>query len=142
MPKTVRVTAVEFREKHNRRTKAALPDMRAGVERVTEAPGRKAAAQQVKMRAKLMEAIDSGKWARRVGAVSLDDWKADMIEKGVNRVPAGLDRAGAKVEAFAEKLIAHQNRLLGQIDDMASLTLEDSIARATAWIRGMAELEV
>jgi len=137
----VRVNASEFREKHARRTKAALDDMRAGVQRVTEAPGKKAAAQKEKMRAKLMEALDSGKWDRRVASVSLEDWKADMLEKGVGRVSAGLDRAAGKVEQFAEQLIAHENSLMSEIERMPSLTLEDSIARATAWIRGMSKFE-
>lgn len=137
----VRVTADEFQEKHNRRTKAALEDMRKGVERVTEAPGVKAAKAQDKMRAKLVESIDSGKWGKRVAAVSLDDWKKDMVEKGVGRVSAGLDRSADKVRSFAEQLIAHENKLLGTIERMPDLTLEDSIARATSWIRGMSEFE-
>lgn len=142
MAKTVRVDADQFVEKHNRRTKAALQDMRAGVERVTEAPGKKAAAAQGKMRAKVLESIDNGKWARRVGSVTLEDWKADMLQKGVDRVPAGLDRAEGKVRAFAEKLIPAQNRALAEMEGMPNLTLEDGIARAVFWIRKMAELEV
>lgn len=141
MAKKVRVTPDEFQEKHSRRTKAALEDMRKGIDRVTEAPGAKAAAQQDKMRSHLVEAIDSGKWSRRVSSVSLDEWKADMKEKGVGRVAAGLDRAEGKVKAFAAELIEHENALLSEIDRMPDLTLEDSIGRATAWIRGMAEFE-
>jgi len=33
-----RVTPEEFAEKHNRRLKAALPDMEAGIRKVSEAP--------------------------------------------------------------------------------------------------------
>lgn len=142
MAKTVRVTPEAFVEKHNRRTKAALQDMRAGVERVTEAPGEKAAKSQAKMRANVVAAIDSGKWARRVASVTLDEWKDKMLKKGVDRVPAGLDAAAPKVRAFAEKLIPAQNRALAELDTMPNLTLEDGIARAVFWIRKMAELEV
>lgn len=141
MAKTVRVTAAEFADKHNRRTKAALDDMRRGIERVAEAPGIGAAKQQDKMRAKILASIDDGTWARRVSSVPLDEWKKDMLEKGVGRVAGGLDRAKGKVQEFAEKLITHQNSLLVKIDPMPSLTLEDSITRMTAWVRGMAEFK-
>jgi len=137
----LRVTPGEFVEKHNRRTKAALEDLRRGVEAVTEAPGAKAAAKADKMRANLLEALDSGKWQRRVAAVGVDDWKRAMIEKGVNRVAGGLDGAREKVAQFAEQLLSHQASLKDKVDAMPDLTLEDSIARATEWIRGMSKFE-
>ena len=141
MAKKVRLTASEFREKHARRTKAAVEDMKKGVARVTEAPGAAAAKKEDKMRTRLMESIDSGKWRRNVAAVSLDEWQKKMIEKGAPRVAAGIDAAAGKVEHFADQLISHQNSLLGKVDAMPDLTIEDSIARASEWIRGMADFE-
>ena len=141
MAKSVRLTAKEFQEKHNRRTKAASADMIAGVKRVDTAPGKLAGAKEDKMKANLMEALDNGKWRRRVESVTLEDWRKDMLEKGVGRVSAGLDRAADKVQSFAEELIAHENSLLRTIDGMADLTLSDSVQRATAWIEGMAKFE-
>jgi len=138
---TIRVTPDEFVEKHARRTKGALEDLRRGVEAVTEAPGAKAAASADKMRARLVESIDSGKWQRRVGAVTLDDWKTAMLSKGVARVPAGIDAAAGKTKKFATQLLAHETTLKDSVDKMPDLTLEDSIARATAWIRGMSKFE-
>ena len=142
MARTVRLTAEEFQKKHRARTNAAQQDMRDGINRVTEAPGKKAAAAKDKMRQRLIESIDNGKWERRVAAVSLEDWKADMLDKGVGRVAAGLDRSAGKVVAFAEKLISHQNRLLADLEGDPSVTLEDNINRMVKWVRGMAELEV
>lgn len=136
-----RVNASQFQEKHNRRTKAALQDMRDGIGRVTEAPGVKAAAKVEKMKAKINEALDSGKWERRVAAVSTEEWKRSMLEKGVGRVSAGLDSASGKVHQFAEQLLSHQAPLMEKIDAMPDVTLEDGIGRATAWIRGMAGFE-
>ncbi len=141
MARSVRLSAKEFQEKHNRRTKAASADMIAGVKRVDVAPGKLAGAKEDKMKANLTEAIENGKWRRRVESVSLEDWKADMLEKGVGRVSAGLDRAAGKVQAFAEELITHENALLGKIAGMPDLTLSDSVQRATAWIEGMAKFE-
>jgi len=138
---TIRVTADEFVEKHARRTKGALEDLRRGIENVTEAPGAKAAAKADKMRARLVESIDSGKWQKRVGAVSLDDWKKAMLEKGVSRVPAGIDSSKDKVKKFATQLLAYEATLKDSVDKMPDLTLEDSVSRATAWIRGMSKFE-
>jgi len=137
----VRVSSDEFVEKHARRTKAALEDMRRGVAAVTEAPGKKAASKADKMRARLVEAIDSGKWARRVAAVTVEDWKGAMLTKGVARVPAGIDASAVKVKAFADQLLPFEAGLKDTVDKMPDLTLEDSIARATAWIRGMSKFE-
>lgn len=136
-----KLTPAQFREKHARRLKGALEDMRRGVEAVTEAPGAKAAAAQAKMRAKIVEAIDEGKWARKVSGVSLEDWKKSMVEKGLGRVAAGIDGSAAKVEAFAKQLLDYQDRLQGQLEGMPDLTLEDSIQRMVTWIRGMAEFK-
>jgi len=135
----VRVTASEFQEKHARRLKAALEDMRTGVQRVDEAPGQKAAQAQDKMRANLVAAIDNGKWARRVAAVPLEQWKSAMLNKGIPRVSAGIDGAAQKVRDFATQLIEHENRVLTEVDRLPAVTLEDSINRATTWIRRMAE---
>lgn len=137
----VRVTPAQYQDKHARRTKAALEDMRAGVERVQEAPGLGAARQATKMRSKLVEAIDNGKWARRVQSVTLDQWKTTMKDKGIPRVSQGIDGAAQKVREFATQLIEHENTVLQEIDRMPSTTLEDSISRATTWIRRMSEFE-
>ena len=137
----IKVSPDEFVEKHARRLKGALDDMRRGVERVTEAPGTKAAAKAEKMRAKLLEALDSGKWQRRVSSVPLEDWKKAMIEKGVARVSGGIDAAAPKVRKFAEQLLSYESSVKGEIERMPDLTLEDSIARATKWIRAMSKFE-
>ncbi len=137
----VKLTPAEFREKHARRLKAAVEDIRLGVERVDVAPGEKAAAKVDKWHQAISSQDTKDKWRRRVAAVSLQDWKEKMINKGVGRIAAGIDAAGPKVEEFAEKLIAHQNAGLGAIDKMPDLTLEDSISRATAWIRHMSQFK-
>lgn len=134
-----RLTAGEAAEKWARNTKGATEEMRRGVQRVTEAPGVKAAAKADKMRAGLVEAIDSGKWQDRVSAVPLSEWKDKMLTKGVGRVSAGVDAANGKVVDFHNQLSDHQDRLTSQIEQMPDLTLEDGINRMVAQVRGMSE---
>lgn len=137
----ISITPEQFAEKHGRRLKGALEDMRRGVEGVTEAPGKRAAAKMDKMRAGIVKSLDDGTWARRVAAVPLEEWKRSMLEKGLNRVAAGVDGSAAKVQAFASQLLAHESTLKDTIDKMPDLTLEDSVSRMTSWVRGMAKFE-
>jgi len=137
-----RVNADQFQEKHNRRLKASLEDVRTGVARVTTAPGAQAAARKDKMLARLTEAVQSGKWGRNVSRVSLAQWQALMTEKGIPRISGGIDAAADKVKAFATQLLPFEDALLATVSKMPDLTLEDSISRAQAWIRGMAKFEL
>ena len=134
-----RLTPDEFAEKQARRLKAAVEDMRLGIEKVTEAPTVKAAAKQEKMKARLIQKIDDGTWANRLKSVSLDEWKRKTAEIGTARVAMGIDAARNKVKSFAEQLLPYQDSLKSQIDKMPDMTLEDSINRMTTWIRGMAK---
>lgn len=128
-------------EKHARNLKASIPDITIGVNAVTTAPGQKAAANVAKMRANLLESIDDGTWAKRVSAVTLEKWKADMLDKGVNRIAAGIDGSADKMNNFFGKLFPFQDSLKAEVDRLPDLTLEDSIARMTKWVRGMANFK-
>lgn len=134
-----KVSASEFQEKHARRLKAALPDIQRGVERVTTAPGKLAAAKQAKMKANINKAIDSGKWAKKVGGVSVTDWQSKTINKGIPRIASGIDAAADKVTTFAAKLLPAVDAARAKIATMPDLTLEDNIARNNAYIREMAK---
>lgn len=136
-----KLTPEEFREKHARRLKGSIADMEKGVDRVTEAPTMKAAAKKEKMRQKLTEAIDNGKWEAGLKRVSLDEWKDKMKTKGLNRIAAGIDAAAEKVEAFASELLPYQERLKVELEKMPDVTLEDNINRMTTFIRGMAKFK-
>lgn len=135
MARKVRVSPAEFVEKWGRRLKAATPDIRAGVERVDVAPTQLAAAKADKMRQRILEAIDSGKWAAGLSRVSLEEWRDQMVNKGLGRIAAGVDAAGPKAESFASEFFPFLDRVLADIDKMPDVTLEDSIQRATEFIR-------
>jgi hypothetical protein len=134
-----KLTATEFQDKHARRLKGAVEDMRRGIDRVTESPTEKAAAQQDKMLMRLTAAVQNGKWAAGLKRVSLDAWKKQARDVGVNRVAAGIDAAKDKVVAFAEALLPHIDRQKAKIANMPSVTLDDNINRMNTFIRGMAE---
>lgn len=136
-----KLTPTEFQEKHARRLKASVEDVRRGIDRVTESPTEKAIAKQDKMVTNLTAAVASGKWAAGLKRVSLEEWKRKARDIGVNRIAAGIDGAKDKVTSFAEELLPHIDRQQAKIKAMPDVTLDDNINRMTTFIRGMAEFK-
>lgn len=133
------LNAQQFQEKWQRRLTGATEDMRNGINAVTVAPTMQAANKQQKMLANLTARVQDGTWASRLKAVSLDDWKSKMIDKGLGRVAAGAQSAAGKVQDFAAQLIPAITAAQGKISSMPDLTLEDSINRMTTFTREMAK---
>ncbi len=136
-----KLTSAEFQEKHARRLKAAVEDVRKGIDRVTESPTEKAAAKQDKMLTNLTAAVNSGKWAAGLKRVTLEEWKSKTKNVGVNRIAAGIDAAKSKVIAFADELLPHIDRGRDKIKSMPDVTLDDNINRMVAFTRHMSELK-
>lgn len=138
----VKLTPQAAQEKHARRLKGALDDMRQGVQAVSVSPTAKAAAKGDKMIARLTASVQSGKWANRLNAVTLDQWKTSVINKGLPRVAAGIDAAAPKMIGVFDSLFQAENRILTNLEKMPDMTLEDSINRATTWMREMAKVKI
>lgn len=132
-----KLTPEEFADKHNRNMKNAVEDIRRGVERVTESPMKKAAAKKDKYLAGVQKAVQDGKYERGLNSVPLDEWKDKMINKGINRIAAGVDESRAKVEKFAAQLNSFQDGLKAEVGRLPDATPEDRINKAVAWMRGM-----
>lgn len=133
-----KVTAQQYAERWAQGLKQNTNRVREGIARVTEAPGAKAARQKDKMLSKLTASVQDGTWGSRVASVSLEDWKRAATDKGVNRIAQGVDEAQPRQVVMAERLLAAVDATKAEVDRLPSNTLEDSIARSTAWIRGMA----
>jgi molecular chaperone GrpE (heat shock protein) len=136
-----RVNPQEFAEKWSRRLSQAAADIQRGVQRVDQAPTEAAAAAKQKMLTGITDAINSGKWESGLRRVGLADWKKAMTEKGIPRISQGVQAATPKMAEFASQLLPYQDNLRAQIASMPDLTLEDNIARMTAWARGMAKFK-
>lgn len=121
-----RLTPTEVAAKWATRTAAATPDLVAGVERVTEAPGRKAAAQRAVYLQNTTANVD--KWARRVAAVPLETWKERMRE-GANRVATGVNQKQGKVESFWQEFGPFQDSVTAQTRAMPRGSLQQNLAR-------------
>ena len=136
-----KVTPQEAAEKWNRRTKGATADYTRGVQRVTEAPGAKAAAQAERYAEGVRRAVEEGKWQERVAAVSLGEWQSKAVNKGAPRIAAGVEEATSDMTKFMGELLPHIDSGQAQVNAMPKGSIEDSIARATTFMRHMASFK-
>jgi hypothetical protein len=118
--------------------KQAMPSIQAGIDAVTVSPGEKAANAQDKYLNGVQRAVSGGRFAAGCRSFTLQDWKTRAKEKTQTRLSGGVDAAMPKRQRFDTWLVNTLNGLLPSIASMPDMTLEDSIARATAMIRGMA----
>lgn len=132
-----RLSPAEYAEKWGRRMKGATEDIRRGISKVTEAPGVAAARAVDRMRTNLNAAIDDGTWGAQVGAVTLSEWQKATGDKGVARVAAGVDQAMPSQTKMAERLLDAVDQSVAAVERLPKGTLEDSVARASTFIREM-----
>lgn len=128
-----KVTPAQAQAKWLSRLQGAQTEITNGVNSVQVAPGQLAAAQKQKWLQKVTASQD--KWAQRVGAVSLPDWKNKMINVGIPRISQGAQANQDKVGAFMTQFLPHVDAGVQQIANMPSATLQDGIARAVAMIQ-------
>jgi hypothetical protein len=107
--------------------------MAAGADRVSVAPGQKAAQAADKWLARVTAAKD--KFARNSAAVSLEEWKQAYKTVGVPRVAQGAQLKQHKMQNFLTDFLSYLQRGAATIDAMPSVTIEDGIAKAVAQIR-------
>jgi len=132
-----KLSAEQYTEKQARNLKNSLPDIRAGIERVSTAPGVAAAAAQTRMKDNLNRSIDDGRWAAKVRGVSLEEWKSAALNKGVDRIAAGIDQAHDKQVQMAGRLLAAVDSSAAKSNAMPKGTIQDSIARMTTFVEDM-----
>lgn len=105
-----------------------------GVDSVTVAPGRQAAAAKAKWVAAITNPQTQNKWAERVGAVDLETWRSLMKEVGIPRIASGAQAKQGKYQAFAEKFYPFLSRVVQQVEGMPSTTFADRVNRATQFM--------
>lgn len=129
----VRATPQEATQKWVTRLSGATAEITAGIDRVTEAPGQKAAAK----RQKWIQAVNASqeKWARNVAAVSLEQWKALFKGVGVQRIAQGAQAKQGKMKHFLEQFIPHLEAGIQKVNGMPDTTFEERIQKSVAMMR-------
>lgn len=134
-----RTTPQEFADKWKRRLSGATEDVRRGIDKVSVAPGQMAAQAQDAMLTNLTESVTSGRWANRVGSVTLNDWKTAARDKGVGRIATGAAAAESKMAQVAQTLLPAVDAAAAAARQIPKVTIEDSIQRAATFMRQMRE---
>lgn len=115
--------------------------LKQGIQNVTQSPTAKAAQRIDAMVAGVQRAAASGKTAAALNAVSTEDWKKAMLEKGVPRVAAGAAAATPKFQAFMVKFLPWLQNGLSQLESMPRGDLEQNINRANSMMRHNAQFK-
>lgn len=113
----------------------------SGINGVTESPMEKAAQKQDKLVQNWTAAVNSGKWAAGLRAVSMEQWKKITAEKCQQRYSPGIKAAQPKMEAYIDQVTPHIENGLQQLESMPDLTLQDSIARSAFFITHMSNFK-
>lgn len=132
-----RVNSQQWLQKWSTNLNAAGTYIKNGVNGVTTAPGQSAAAAQDRMLAGITQAVQSGKWARNVSAVSLQAWQNAMINKGIPRIAQGTAQAVATKGPAIDVLLANVATATAAAHALPKGGIEQGIARATAFMRAM-----
>ena len=132
-----KTTAAQWLDKWGTRLNAAGPYITAGVNNVTVAPGQLAAAASDRMLANLTAAVTSGLWASRVSSVSLSDWKSAMTLKAIPRIPQGVTQAQKTKTAVITSLLNAVDSAAATANALPKGNIQQSIARASAFMMAM-----
>lgn len=138
MPK---VTPEEGARKLIDRARSAAPHIADQVRKVTVSPTEQAAKKVDKMRTNFLKSLDDGKVERGLRRVTLSDWQAAMINKGVPRITQGLEQAESKIIEFNRQFYPYLERVQNEVAAMPDTTLEDNIQRAVHNIRRVSEFK-
>ena len=136
-----RLTPEQAADKLIRRAQGAVTDYVAGVKAVVDAPTAQAARNLDKAQMNYTEAVQSGRMAKRLNAVSKEDWIKATSEKGQARYAPGLTASKDKVTGFFNEFLPYADRVSAEVAGMPDLTIEDSVARASHAIRRLHEFE-
>lgn len=124
-------------QKYVERTASATRAYTDGVNSVSEAPGPKAAAQAQVATQNYSQAITSGRWAAKLNAVSLAEWKAASINKGAQRYASGTAAAASKMQRAFQTLFPHIQQVRASLPPRG--TKEQNMQRALQFMQGMSQ---
>lgn len=119
----------------------AGPDYEAGIDSVTQNPAQLAIAKQATMRARILAAIDSGQWARALGATTLEFWRSQAKNVGSSRLVAGAAKGQQKMARYFAAAGAKYQAIRDTVRAMPNGTDAERTARWQKAVQMMKELK-
>ena len=130
-------SAAEVAQKWATNLGNAQTSMQNGVNRVTTAPGQAAVDKQQKWITAMQSTEVQAKWARKTGAVTLQQWKDSMLNLGIQRAASGATAKMSKMQAAMTTLLPYIDQVAASVRAMPDNTPADREQRALAMMRGM-----
>lgn len=124
--------AAAIAEKWSQRMQSAGQAYAQGIDRVSESPTQKAAANVQGYLQGVQDAVNSGKFVAGLNRVSLQDWKNAAKTNGAQRLGSGAALARPKVQAFLQQFLPVLQNNVAQVKSMPNATYEQRKARALA----------
>lgn len=107
---------------------ASSTKIKNGIAAVQESPTAKAAAAAGKYLSRVQDAVSSGKFAQKLNAVTLEQWKAAATAK-VDRIGSGAAAAKPKMLKHLTNFLPFVANVRQQVKSMPSTTPGERIAR-------------
>lgn len=123
--------------KYKQRATAAASDYVTGAQTTTKDPTQLAIAAIPRMRAQIINAIDTGVVANGLRRAGKQGWLDGVINKGSQNYTTGVQNSDAKFLAAFGPLLQYEAQLQQQIDNMPNVTDADRKARMNAWFDGL-----
>ena len=124
-------------EKWKKNMAASGEAMKAGILATTESPTQKAAAAQDKYAAGVNEAVSSGRYARNLQAVTLQDWQSAASTKGVTNMTNGVRSLTPRAQRGMQDQMAYAQTVSDQVQGMPNTTESDADQRMLAAVNAM-----
>ena len=112
-----------------------------GVQSVTTSPTELAAQNEQGYLQGVTEAVASGRFAKGLRRVSLQQWKDAAVQKGASRLASGAAAAADKVSRFWTSFGPKLEQVTAQTNAMPSNTFEERMAKMTAQATAVHELK-
>ena len=127
-------TAAQVAQKWKTNTSNSGTAYRDGIEGVTVSPTAKAALAIDRQVQGVQRAAAEGRTQAALNNVTLSDWKAAAINKGLSRLTTGVQQAETKMARAMSVILPVAQQIKDHVATMPRGTLADSAARAMyAW---------
>lgn len=123
---------VKVAQKWSERLGMSQAEMEAGIAALTEAPSQGAIRMKEKMRMKLLEALNSGKWEEALQAFTLTAYQQAMRTKGIPHAIEGATTGKPKMQAFLSEFLPFAEQVSQEVQAMPAATEADMRARMMA----------
>lgn len=107
-----------------------------GVQSTQKDPTQLAIQAQPKLIQNFNAAVNAGRYQRGLAAVGKAGWQSATVAKA-NNYSTGINASEQKFLAAIGPVLQYEAQLQAQIASMPNNTLQDSIARMSAWATGM-----